>query len=66
MDTTVHPEELKAAYQRIARLEADLVECLEYFQNRYDAVDGAYGEPLANKEMRLGMMLEETLNGRPY
>ena len=57
-------EELKAAYGRIARLEADLTECLEYFQDRYDVVDGSYGEPAPNKEMQLGTMLDETLNGR--
>ena len=59
-------EELKAAYDRIARLEADLTECLEYFQANYDVVDGSYGEPSPNKEMQLGTMLEETLHGRPF
>ena len=57
-------EEIKAAYDRIARLEADLTECLEYFQDKYDVVDGSYGEPAPNKEMQLGTMLEETLHGR--
>ena len=57
-------EELKACYDRIARLEADLTECLEYFQDKYDVVDGSYGEPAPNKEMQLGTMLEETLHGR--
>ena len=51
--------------QRIARLEADLQECLEYFEERFDVVDGSYGEPAPNREMRLGQMLDETLNGRP-
>ena len=59
-------EELKAAYDRIARLEADLTECLEYFQDKYDVVDGFYGQSLPNKEMKLGNMLEETLHGRPF
>ena len=59
-------EELKCAYDRIARLEADLTECLEYFQDKYDVVDGSYGEPSPNKEMQLGTMLEETLHGRPF
>lgn len=56
-------EELKAAYQRIARLEADLNECLEYFEDRYDVSDGDYGEPAPNKEMQLGSMIKETLHG---
>ena len=64
--TPVQPEELRAAYQRIARLEADLTECLEYFQDHYDVVDGDYGEPAPNKEMRLGTMLEETLGLEPF
>ena len=59
-------EELKACYDRIARLEADLTEVLEYFQDKYDVVDGSYGEPSPNKEMQLGTMLEETLHGRPF
>ena len=62
----IHPEELKAAYDRIARLEADLTECLEYFQDNSDVVDGDYGEPAPNTEMRLASMLEETLHGRPF
>ena len=56
-----HSEELKAAYDRIARLEADLTECLDYFEERYDADDG---RPC--REMQLGTMLEQTLYGRPY
>jgi hypothetical protein len=59
-------EELRAAYQRIERLEADLLECLEYFEDRYDAIDGPYGEPAPNTEMRLGTMIYGTLNGRPF
>lgn len=56
-------EELKAAHQRIERLEADMNECLEYFQERYDVIDGSYGEPAPNREMQLGTMIQETLYG---
>lgn len=56
-------EELKAAYQRIKTLEADLEECAEYFKDNCDVVDGDYGEPAPNKEMRLYSMIQETLYG---
>ena len=56
-------EELRSAYDRIATLEADLNECLEYFQDHADVVDGDYGEPSPNKEMRLASMIQESLHG---
>lgn len=56
-------EELRAAYERIKTLEADLEECAEYFKDRCDVVDGDYGEPAPNKEMRLHSMIQETLHG---
>jgi hypothetical protein len=56
-------EELRAAYQRISRLEADLEECAEHFKDNCDVVDGDYGEPVPNKEMRLYSMIQETLYG---
>jgi hypothetical protein len=56
-------EELRAAYQRISRLEADLEECAEYFKDRCDVVDGDYGEPAPNNEMRLYSMIQEALYG---
>jgi len=59
-------EELRAAYERIAHLEADLNECLEYFHDHSDVNDGDYGEPSPNKEMQLASMIDITLNGRPY
>jgi hypothetical protein len=58
-----HVEELRAAYERIKTLESDLEECLEYFKNNYDVVDGDDGEQSPNKEMRLGCMIQETLHG---
>lgn len=51
--------------KRIAHLEAALEECLEYFEDRYDAVDGDYGEPRANREMQMGQTIEMALGRRP-
>lgn len=51
--------------KRIAHLEATLEECLEYFEGRYDVVDGEYGEPRANKAMQMGQAIEEALGRRP-
>ncbi len=48
---------------RVARLEADLLEVLEFLKKNYDIVDGAYGEPDPNEEMRLGCMIQCTLYG---
>lgn len=56
-------EELKAAYQRIAELEADLLECREYIDDHVDVVDGDYGVPAPNKAMRLVSMIDESLHG---
>jgi predicted nucleic acid-binding Zn-ribbon protein len=56
-------EELKAAYERIARLEADLNECREYLEDEVDVVDGDYGEPAPNRAMQLVTMIDETLHG---
>lgn len=56
-------EELRAAYERIKTLEADLEECLEYFKDNYDVVDGDDGGQWPNKEMQLGCMIQETLYG---
>jgi len=56
-------EELRAAYQRISRLEADLEECAEYFKDRCDVVDGDYGEQAPNSEMKLYSMIQETMHG---
>jgi len=51
--------------ERIARLEADLVECLEYLEELSDVVDGDYGQPRPNKAMRLVSLIKETLDGGP-
>lgn len=51
------------SHRRIVELTAALEEALEYFKDRYDVVDGDYGEPRPNKEMRLGQMIDETLYG---
>jgi hypothetical protein len=55
-------EELKAAYERIARLEADLNECREYLECLADVVDGEDG-PRPNRAMRLVGMIDEALHG---
>lgn len=59
----VYRTELIAAYERIEELEASLEEALEYFKDNYDVVDGDNGEQRPNKEMRLGLMIDETLHG---
>jgi len=56
-----HAAERDAA--RIKELESALSECLEYFMDRYDVVDGPEGHQLPNKEMRLGTMVDEALHG---
>jgi hypothetical protein len=53
----------KVASARIGKLEAALEEALEYFKDKYDVVDGSYGEPSANREMQIGQMIDETLYG---
>jgi hypothetical protein len=55
-------EELRAAYERIARLEADLHECREYLEQDADVVDGN-GAPLPNRAMQLVTMIDESLHG---
>ena len=55
-------EELKAAYQRIKMLEADLLECREYLEDHVDVVDSSDG-PAPNKAMRLVSMIDESLHG---
>lgn len=44
---------LKLALKSIEVLTATLAECEAYFDNRADVVDGDYGVPEANEEMRL-------------
>lgn len=56
-------EELKAAYERIAELEADLNECREFIEEQADVADGSYGEPAPNRAMQLVTMIDESLNG---
>lgn len=52
-----------AAERRIKELESALEEALEYFKDKYDVVDGSYGEPRPNKEMALGQMIDIALHG---
>lgn len=55
----------QSAEKRIKELEAALEEALEYFEDRYDVVDGSYGEPSPNREMALGQMIDVLLHGIP-
>lgn len=54
------PEELKAAYQRIAELEAVLGECQDYFEERADA-DCDQDGFIPNEEMRMLHSIDEVL-----
>jgi hypothetical protein len=47
---------------RIAALTLALQECLEYFKDRYDVIDGTICQR-PNTEMRIGQMIDETLYG---
>jgi hypothetical protein len=53
--------ELAACYDRIAELESTLTECQSYFEECSDVVDGSYGEPAPNREMRLLIEIDEVL-----
>jgi hypothetical protein len=53
----------EVAERRIAELTVALEEALEYFKDRYDVVDGDYGEQRPNKEMQMGQMIDEALHG---
>lgn len=48
-------EELRAAYERIERLEADLLEAREYIEDHVDVVDGS--------DEQLVSMIDESLHG---
>lgn len=54
-------EELKAAYARITKLEADLHECREYLEDHVDVVDGDYGQQEPNKAMQLVSMIDDSI-----
>lgn len=56
----------QALLARIARLEADLLECREFIEDYVDVNDGDYGEPAPNRAMQLVSLIDGTLNGRPY
>lgn len=53
----------QALLARIARLEADLLECREYLETEVDVIDGDYGVPAPNRAMALVTMIDQTLNG---
>ncbi len=56
-------DERQALLARVARLEADLLECREYLEVDMDVVDGSNGEPRPNRAMALVNMIDETLHG---
>ncbi len=56
-------ERLIADRARIARMEADLLECREFLEGYSDVVDGDYGEPEPNRAMQLVTMINCTLFG---
>ncbi len=51
---------------KLAKYEAALEECLEYFEDNADVVDGDYGQPAPDKVMRLQQMVEQTLGRGGY
>ncbi len=58
-----HKHDVEMHTKRILELTVALEEALEYFKDKYDVVDGSYGEPGPNKEMSIGQMIDETLHG---
>lgn len=50
-------EELLAAYEHIAKLEADLGECRDYLEEQVDIADGG------NRAMQLVALIDEDLHG---
>lgn len=48
-----------------AKLRAALEQCEDYFDTRSDVVDGDYGVPEPNTEMRLLSEVREALGRRP-
>lgn len=58
---TERRDERNAACRREDALESMLLECLEYFENRSDVVDGDYGVPEPNREMKMATEIKEVL-----
>jgi hypothetical protein len=55
-------DEILAAYERITELETTLEQCREYFTDRSDVIDGDYGIPAPNKEMRMLQEIDEVMS----
>jgi hypothetical protein len=49
------------ALEYIVALHAVLDECADYFDNKSDVLDGDYGVPEPNKEMRLLSMIKDIM-----
>jgi hypothetical protein len=55
--------EINALKTKRDELVAAIHEALDYFEDREDVVDGAYGEQAPNKEMSLARMLRDAIKG---
>ncbi len=44
-----------------AAMASALLECLEYFENREDVLDGDYGVPRPNEEMQIASEIRDVL-----
>ena len=60
MSDTVQ-QQLVQSLKQNRDLKAMLEECLEYFEERSDVVDGSYGIPEANLEMSMATAIKQTL-----
>ncbi len=62
-EITIYAGRNIALTARIARMEADLLECLEYLEKYSDVIDGVDGIQMPNKAMSLCTMIKSTLFG---
>ena len=60
MSDTVQ-QQLVQSLKQNRDLQAMLEECLEYFEDHSDVVDGPYGEMQANREMSMATAIKQTL-----
>lgn len=60
MSDTVQ-QQLVQSLKQNRDLKAMLEECLEYFEDHSDVVDGSYGEMEANREMSMATAIKQTL-----
>ena len=60
-DMTEQEELIEQLQIRLKEMVAVLQECAEYFDGRSDVVDGSYGQPEPNREMRMLQSIEKVL-----